>query len=323
MSSSDNIYLKTINNPDYTSIEPDREYSRGHEEYIRAPEILFGDQRKEIECTIKAFDEEEHHAVTQDLKETEREDAQYVTIDENPIDDRKTKTIELKDNTEVSNSTSSNKKGKVTNSHHRRKQKVNETEKKKFPGEIQQKKSRLRRYNNQQHHFHHQNQEKQEEEQMEVTSGVKALRHRRHQEEQEGEEEGEEIQMKRQMASSRPPSLTPPPPGPSQFQLEREKQMKAEQNLVYQTRLNTANMAVENHAQRKQLKAVLIQALTGACAFSQDDSQALKNHKESLRASLLSPQGTTLLSKLFLQTTDSQGASHGATGGPYGQVIQH
>jgi hypothetical protein len=320
------IYLKTVNNPDYTSIQPDREYSRGHDEYIRPPDILFGDQRKEIECTIKAFDEEEHHATIQEQQETEREDAQYVTVDENPVDERRTKTIELNDPSELSEN--DNKKQQEESSSRKQRLKLDrsKTNDRKFPGELKKEKSRLRRYKNttEEEDMNQQQQQKQKQQPLLQTSGARILK---------SEEDSAPAPppplpptgMKRQSATGRPPSLTPPPPGPSQYQLERERQLQQEQKLAHQIRLNTANMEVENHAQRKQLKAVIIQALTGAFSFSTEDSQLLKNHKESLRESLLSPQGTSLIGKLFLPADQSkfQARARQEQQDLFGAVIQH
>jgi hypothetical protein len=83
-------------------------------------------------------------------------------------------------------------------------------------------------------------------------------------------------------------------------------------------------MEVEDHAQRKQLRGAVIQALTSAFSFKPDESQALRDHKKNLRDSLLSPQGTSMISQLFLlkQEEMPQGNRQGA---PYlfDSVIQH
>lgn len=317
---SKEVYLDQAKQADFTAIEPDRAFSRGHDEYIQPPDILFGDQRKDIECVIKPFDKEEFEAEVVDHKETERADARYVTIDENPVNDRITKTIELSEAPVLSESTSSNTK-KASGSHRRKRLPKQKVENKKFPGEIKEepKKRTLKRYTNNME-INLSNGQKEQ-----TTSGTTLLKENT-QPQPPQQQPQPATNMRRQEATSRPPpSLTPPPPGPSRYQLEREKQLRIEQQLAHQVRLNSANMEVENHAQRKQLKNLFIQALGQTLTFSEEDSPTLRNHKEHCRNMLLSQQVTSMLTELFHPHPEGarQDRNRQQSQDMFGQVIQH
>lgn len=297
-------------------IEPDRNSPRTGD-YDLPPDILFKDVREEPTITVRVFDEAAHEADKARQEQAKWEDMRYTQVDDSPIDTRKSKTIEILTDKEISHS------GIYTHSHSNnlgtdQKSKKRKTHRKRpfikppspylrkaFPGQLPST------------HAHtpspvKRNSPDQTQSRSHPRIRIKTTTNTNKMQNKTLPEQDEETATmwrrgpppedtktkqssppSHQVANTKPYTREP-----------REEMFFKEKELDQKIRLNTANMVAQEHQYRQELRRVLLEAISQNALKASEKETRLGTDREQERRLetlnvLLSPHVTSMISDLF------------------------
>lgn len=352
----------------YEVVQPSRNAPDFEEDdmvYDEPPDILFGDQRREIECSFRVVSEEEEEERKREYKEDEEYDCKYVEVDENPINER-SKIVNISGSDVLSNDDNNKKKAKAPIRRYFTKKQAFASDSAKFPGDISKKNKTKTKLTNPVQVKGKEGKMKSNEDEDLSPTVTECTRKGNIKNEIPGNVGGviqtagvTQVQKPKametqQISTQTTPTAPVPPPPPlarqstparrlpppklsreeeeararqSQSQVERMERKNATEKLRYQEYLNSVNMEVENHAQRKHLRGILIQAVTESLVFKVDEQQELRQHRIETRKILFSQPGITLITNLFGDQKKEQNSSEPSASGSnpflFDSIIQH
>lgn len=276
-------------------LERDRHMPRTND-YDVAPDVLFRDVREQPTITMRVFDEEEHRKEQQQKQQLMRKDMEFTEIDHNPIDDRKSKTIEILADEQISVGNRYNDSDTEVSKRktHRKRPFIKPNLKKSqkaFPGQLQtQRRLNQSRY---------QTKANMEKEKNVLPEQERTPRRR-------GPAVDAQTQTQTQTPKLKNTTLHP-----------REQIFFEEKELDRKIRLNVANMEAQEHQYRQELRRVLLTAISQNVLAASEEGTRLSSDREQERRLetlnvLLSPHVTTMISDLFTgnnkkQTKEPQG----------------